>query len=111
MSVAAVVPVPELESDPKAAVRENEKRWGKAVMDAGWTCIPSTIILRQQALGLDPVDMNFVLGIAAHWGKANQLAFPSTKLIGDTIGKDPTTARRRLAKLGKDGMSEGIPRP
>src|SRR6218665_3869068 len=106
MSVAAVVPVPELESDPKAAVRENEKRWGKAVMDAGWTCIPSTIILRQQALGLDPVDMNIVLVIAAYWWKANQLAFPSKKLIADTIGKDPTTERRGPAKLEKDGMIE-----
>ena len=53
MSVAAVAPVPGPESDPKAAVRENEKKWGKPLMDAGWTCIPSTIILRQQALGLD----------------------------------------------------------
>jgi len=111
MSVAAVVPVPELESDPKAAVRENEKKWGKPLMDAGWTCIPSTIILRQQALGLDPVDMNIVLVIAAHWWKANQLAFPSKKLIADTIGKDPTTVRRRLAKLEKDGMIERILRP
>ena len=46
MSVAAVAPVPKPESDPKAAVRENEKKWGKTLMDAGWTCIPSTIILR-----------------------------------------------------------------
>src|SRR6218665_1450548 len=57
---------------------------------------------------LDPVDMNIVLVIAAHWWKANQLAFPSKKLIADTIGKDPTTVRRRLAKLEKDGMIERI---
>lgn len=111
MSVTAVAPVPKPESDPKAAVRENEKKWGKTLMDAGWTCIPSTIILRQRALGLDPVDMNIVLVIAAHWWKANQLAFPSKKLIADTIGKDPTTVRRRLAKLEKDGMIERILRP
>ena len=111
MSVAAVAPVPGSESDPKAAVRENEKKWGKPLMDAGWTCIPSTIILRQRALGLDPVDMNIVLVIAAHWWKASQLAFPSKKLIADTIGKDPTTVRRRLAKLEKDGMIERILRP
>ena len=80
-------------------------------MDAGWTCIPSTIILRQQAFGLDPVDMNIVLVIAAHWWKADQPAFPSKKLIADTIGKDPTTVRRRLAKLEKDGMIERILRP
>lgn len=106
-----VVPTAVLEVDPKAAVRENEKKWGKTLMDAGWTCIPSTIILRQQALGLDPVDMNIVLVIAAHWWKADQLAFPSKKLIADTIGKDPTTVRRRLARLEKDGLIKRILRP
>ena len=30
MSVAAVAPVPGPESDPKAAVRENEKKWGNS---------------------------------------------------------------------------------
>ena len=110
MSVEVVsTPVPE--ADPKAAVRENEKKWGKTLMDAGWTCIPSTIILHQQALGLDPVDMNIVLVIAAHWWKADQLAFPSKKLIADTIGKDPTTVRRRLARLEKDGLIQRIFRP
>ena len=106
-----VAPTAVLEVDPKAAVRENEKKWGKTLMDAGWTCIPSTIILRQQALGLDPVDMNIVLVIAAHWWKADQLAFPSKKLIADTIGKDPTTVRRRLARLEKDGLIKRILRP
>lgn len=110
MSVKSV-PAAALEVDTKDAVRENEKKWGKLLMDAGWTCIPSTIILRQQALGLDPVDMNIVLVIAAHWWKANQLAFPSKKLIADTIGKDPTTVRRRLARLEKDGLIERILRP
>lgn len=111
MSIVATAPVLVPESDPKAAVRENERKWGKTLMDAGWTCIPSTIILRQHALGLDPVDMNIVLVIAAHWWKADQLAFPSKKLIADTIGKDSTTVRRRLARLEKDGLIERILRP
>ena len=102
---------PAVDIDPKASIKENEKKWGKTLMDAGWTCIPSTIILRQQALGLDPVDMNIVLVIAAHWWKADQLAFPSKKLIADTIGKDPTTVRRRLARLEKDGLIKRILRP
>jgi DNA-binding HxlR family transcriptional regulator len=39
------------------------------------------------------------------------LAFPSKKLIADTIGKDPTTVRRRLARLEKDGLIKRILRP
>lgn len=98
-------------ADPKAVLRENEKKWGKALMSAGWTCIPSTIILRQQALGLDPIDMNILLVIAAHWWKAAQLPFPSKKLIADTVGVDTSTVRRRLARLEAHGLIKRIHRP
>ena len=32
-------------------LRRNEEKWTPALMDAGWTVIPSIILERQQALG------------------------------------------------------------
>lgn len=93
------------------SIKENEKKWGKPLMDAGWICLPNTIVLRQQALGLDPVDMNILLVILAHWWQADNMPFPSKKLIADTIGMDMSTVRRRLAKLEGSGMIERILRP
>lgn len=80
-------------------LRENEKKWGKVLMDAGWTCLPSTIIHRQQALGLDSVDLNIILLIASHWWQAVNLPFPSKKRIAATIGIDESNVRKRIAKL------------
>src|SRR6218665_3332941 len=87
------------------------KEVGQAPDGCRLDLLPRPILPASAAAGPDPVDMNIVLVIAAHWWKANQLAFPSKKLIADTIGKDPTTVRRRLAKLEKDGMIERILRP
>ena len=95
----------------KAALKENEKKWGKTLMAAGWTCVPSTIILRQRALGLDSIDMNLILIIAAHWWTANKLAFPSKKLFAETLGIDVSTVRKRLARLEATGMVKRILRP
>ncbi len=36
-------------------------------MDAGWTAIPSIILDKQHALGLDPIDVNILLQLAKHW--------------------------------------------
>lgn len=92
-------------------VRENVKKWGQALMDAGWTCIPSTVILRQRALGLDSVDMNIILIIAAHWWHASNLPFPSKKLIAQTIGIDVSNVRKRIAKLEKGNLIQRTVRP
>ncbi len=48
----------------KEELKMNEKKWTPALMKAGWTVIPSVILERQKALGLDPVDVNILLQLA-----------------------------------------------
>jgi hypothetical protein len=48
-------------------LRRNEEKWTAPLMDAGWTAIPSIILDKQHALGLDPVDVNILLQLAKHW--------------------------------------------
>ena len=50
------------------ALRVNEKKWTKPLMDAGWTCIPTVIIERQQVLGLVVAH-----GVDRHLGLGRQL--------------------------------------
>jgi len=45
------------------ALRRNEAKWSKPLMDAGWNAIPSIIIEKQEALGLDAIDMNIIVAI------------------------------------------------
>ena len=38
-----------------------EAKWGKSVLSRGWTGVPNTLIERQQALGLSPIEVNILL--------------------------------------------------
>ena len=55
------------EKEKQERLRRNEKKWTPTLMNAGWTVIPSIILERQQALGLDPVDVNILLQLARYW--------------------------------------------
>lgn len=48
-------------------LKVNERKWTKTLMDAGWTVLPSIILDRQQALGLEPTDVNILLHLAKYW--------------------------------------------
>ncbi len=83
---------------------QNEKKWTPTLMKAGWTVIPSVILERQQALGLDPLDINILLQLAKHWWYHDNLPHPSKQSLADCIGVDKSTIRRRIAKMEKDGL-------
>jgi hypothetical protein len=38
-------------------------------MAAGWTAMPSVIIEKQEALGLDALDMNIILHLSHYYGR------------------------------------------
>ena len=41
-------------TDEEKTLKINEQKWTKPLIDAGWICMPSVIIERQAALGLEP---------------------------------------------------------
>lgn len=85
-------------------LRKNEEKWTKTLMAAGWNAIPSVIIERQQALGLDPIDMNILLHLTNYWWTADNLPRPAVGTIAATLGIKPRTVQKRIAKLEKDGF-------
>ena len=91
-------------------LRENEKKWTKPLLDAGWTMIPNVIFERQQALGLDAIDINILLHLASYWWKAGDLPHPGKKRIADAIGRHPRTIQRRIAGMEAGGLIRRIER-
>ena len=85
-------------------LKVNELKWGKPLMDAGYTIIPSTILERQQALGLDPTDVNILLHLARHWWEKDNVPHPSKKSIAAAVGLDPRTVQRRIAAMERGGL-------
>lgn len=82
----------------------NEKKWTRALMDAGWTVLPNVIIERQQALGLDPLDINILMHLASYWWTPDNKPHPGKTTIAAAIGVDPRTVQRRIAAMEAGGL-------
>lgn len=90
--------------DVQEKISQNEKKWTPTLMRAGWTVLPSVILERQQALGLDALDINILLHLAKYWWYSDNPPRPSKQAIAECIGVDKSTIRRRIARLEKDGL-------
>jgi hypothetical protein len=93
-----------LTKEAQDQLTQNEKKWTKALMRAGWTVLPSVILERQQAIGLDALDLNILLHLARYWWYSENPPHPSKKAIAECIGIDKSTVRRRIARMEKDGL-------
>ena len=91
-------------------LRRNEEKWSALLMDAGWTVLPSIILEKQQAIGLDPLDVNILMQLARHWWFNDNLPHPSKTTLAECMGIDPSTVRRRIARLEKDGLIHRVAR-
>jgi predicted transcriptional regulator len=87
-----------------------EKRWTAPLIKAGYTVLPNVIFLRQQALGLDSIDINILLQIVSYWWDPERLPFPSKGTIAKAIAIDVSTVRKRLAALEKGGLIHRVHR-
>lgn len=85
-------------------LKRNEQKWSRTLMDAGWTVLPSVILERQQALGLDAVDVNILLHLARHWWYKENLPHPSKLAVAQCMSIDTSTVRRRIAKMEAAGF-------
>jgi hypothetical protein len=91
-------------SEERERLRRNEKKWTPTLMAAGWTVIPTVILERQQALGLDAVDINIILHLIRHWWVSDRPPYPTKKTIAECMGIDESTVRRRIAAMEKGGI-------
>ena len=98
------------EKQNERQVKVNERKWTKTLMDAGWTVIPSVILDRQQALGLEPVDVNILLHLAKYWWEKERLPYPSKKAIAECMGVSESTVQRRIAAMERDGLIKRVSR-
>ena len=54
-------------AEETARLRRNEEKWSSTLMAAGWTVLPSIILEKQHAFGLDAIDVNILLHLARYW--------------------------------------------
>src|SRR5580698_9370201 len=85
-------------------LQRNTDKWSNALMEAGWTVLPSIILEKQHALGLDPIDVNILLQLARYWWYSDNPPHPSKASIAQCIGVNPSTVRRHIARMEVDGF-------
>ena len=85
-------------------LKVNERKWGKPLIEAGFTVFPNIILERQQTLGLDPTDVNILLHLARYWWEKENAPHPSKKSIAAAVGVHPRTVQRRIANMEAAGF-------
>jgi len=91
-------------------LRRNEAKWSPELMDAGWTAMPSIILEKQRALGLDPVDVNILLQLARHWWYPENPPHPSKATIAACLNVSPSTVQRHIAAMERSGFIRRVAR-
>jgi len=91
-------------SEQTERLRRNEEKWTATLIDAGWTVVPSIVLEKQAALGLDAIDVNILLHLAKHWWYRENPPHPSKASIAKAMGIDPSTVRKRIARMESEGL-------
>jgi DNA-binding MarR family transcriptional regulator len=86
------------------ALKVNEKKWTKTLMQTGWTALPNIILECQKTLQLKPTDVNVLLHLARHWWEAGKHPHPAKGTIAKRIGVTPGTVRRSVLKMERAGL-------
>jgi hypothetical protein len=74
------------------------------LMAAGWAAISNVIVERQQALGLDVIDLSILLHLALYWWTPDNKAHPSKSTVAAAMDIRPRTVQRGIAQMEKDGL-------
>lgn len=84
--------------------------WGRDIVAPGFAALPSIILEKQSALGLEPLDINIIMQIVKHWRQKDNLPFPSKKRIAAAIGIHPRTVQRRITAMVNAGFIRRVER-
>lgn len=105
-NTATVVPL----HPKKERLQSSEKKWSKAVMDLGFSILPSLIFRAQARLGLSPVQLVVLLHLADHWWDKERLPFPSKALLAERLNLSERQIQRYLTELEQGGFIKRVER-
>lgn len=90
--------------------KASEQKFGKPVIEIGFTVIPSLLLQAQERLGLSPIQLNIILQLMDFWWKPGDKPYPSQKRIADRMQVSTRTVQRHLRELETAGLINRIAR-
>ncbi len=104
-NTATVVP-----HQSKVTQQSSEKKWGKAVLDLGFSVFPSLVFRAQARLGLSPVQLALLLHLADYWWHREQMPYPSKATLAERMHLSPRQIQRHLTALETSGFIARVAR-
>lgn len=98
----------QVKSADEKALRANERKWTKVLMQTGWTALPNIILECQRTLKLKPTDVNVLMHLARHWWEAERDPHPAKGTIAQRMGVTAGTVRRSVLRLEKAGLIQRV---
>lgn len=99
---------------PETAVKKprqsTNNKWGKSVIDLGFSIVPSLLLRAQQRLGLNPTQLAVLLQLADYWWEEERKPHPGKKALSERLGISPRQVQRYIAELEAAGLVKRIER-
>jgi len=95
---------------PPATRSAMENRWGKNVIKAGYTVVPSIILRAQARLHINAVELAVLLHLLDHWWDNEEMPFPSKKRLADRLAVSSKTIQRAMVALETEGLVRRVKR-
>jgi predicted transcriptional regulator len=106
VTAAEVIPIRPAAVNKKVS----EEKWGKPVMDLGFSIIPSLLLRAQARLGLNPTQLAVLLHLADYWWDVERKPYPSKQRLADRLKLGPRQVQRYIAELETAGFVQRIER-
>lgn len=98
--------------DPKSSDEEKilTRKWGKEIMAANYTVVPSVLIRGQERLGINATELAVLINLLDHWWEADKMPWPSKGLIAERLQVSEKTVQRAIVRLETGGLLKRSPR-
>lgn len=90
--------------------RASEKKFGKPVVDFGFSIVPSILMQAQERIGINPVQFNIIMHLLDFWWEKGRKPYPTKKKMADRMNMSERQIQRQIAELEKAGLVRRIAR-
>lgn len=95
---------PKTKRKTKPDQQESRKKWGSAVIDEGFSIIPSVLLRAQQRVGVNATQLAILLHIIDFWWEEDRRPHPSKATLAERLGISPRQVQRHIAEMEKAGL-------
>lgn len=78
---------------------ENDKKWGREVIEFGFCMVPSLLLQAQRRLGLNPTQLAILIQLSDFWWQHERKPYPSKATLAERLGLSPRQVQRHIAEL------------